>query len=116
MLRLVLAPAIEADGLEAWANSVDLQKLDEGSVRLLPALYLRLAAAGIDHPWLPIMRGWYRRSLYRNRVIVHRGLALVKDLEQQGVASLLLKGCPLGMLYYGDLGARPMAAIPAAPG
>jgi putative nucleotidyltransferase-like protein len=108
LLRLVLAPAIEADALDAWTKSVDLKNLDAGSTRLLPALYLRLAAAGIDHPWLAIMRGWYRRTLYRNRVVVHRGLALVDELAQQGVGSLLLKGCPLMALYYGDLGARPM--------
>ncbi len=108
LLRLVLAPSIDADALDAWTHSVDLQKLDAGSTRLLPALYLRLAAAGIDHPWLAIMRGWYRRTLYRNRVIVHRGLALVGELAQRGVGSLLLKGCPLTALYYGDLGARPM--------
>ena len=108
LLRLVLAPSIEADALNAWSRSVDLRYLDEGSVRLLPALYLRLTAAGIDHPWLAIMRGWYRRTLYRNRLIVHRGLDLVDELQARGVASLLLKGCPLGALYYADPGARPM--------
>jgi hypothetical protein len=108
LLRLVLAPSIEADDLDGWVKSVDLQNLDAGSVRLLPALYLRLAAAGIDHPWLAIMRGSYRRTLYRNRVSVHRGLALVDELAERGVGSLLLKGCPLTALYYGDLGARPM--------
>jgi hypothetical protein len=108
LLRLILAPSITADALDAWTGSVDLQNLDGGSVRLLPALYTRLAAAGIAHPWLAIMRGWYRRSLYRNRLIVHRGLELVEALEARGVASLLLKGCPLVALYYADPGARPM--------
>lgn len=108
LLRLILAPSIEAEALDAWTGSVDLQNLDEGSVRLLPALYLRLAACGIDHPWLAIMRGWYRRTLFRNRLIIHRGLDLVDRLQGQGVASLLLKGCPLVALYYADPGARPM--------
>ena len=108
LLRLILAPSIEAHALDAWTASVDLQSLEGGSVRFLPALYLRLTAAGIDHPWLPIMRGWYRRTLYRNRLITHRGLDLVGLLEDQGVACLLLKGCPLVALYYGDAGARPM--------
>ena len=108
LLRLVLAPSIEANALDSWTKSVDLEDLDAGSVRLLPALYLRLAAAGIDHPWLAIMRGWYRRTLYRNRLIIHRGLDFVDEFERRGVASLLLKGCPLATLYYGDPGARPM--------
>ena len=108
LLRLILAPSIEPDALDAWTASVDLPTLDEGSVRFLPALYLRLTGAGIGHPWLPIMRGWYRRTLYRNRLTTHRGLELVGLLENQGVACLLLKGCPLVALYYGDAGVRPM--------
>jgi hypothetical protein len=108
LLRLVLAPNVDVGALDAWTRSVDLNDLDEGSVRLLPALYLRLADGGIDHPWLAIMRGWYRRTLYRNRLIIHRGLDLVEHLESQGVASLLLKGCPLTAVYYRDPGARPM--------
>jgi hypothetical protein len=108
LLRLVLAPALDEAALDAWTRSVVLEDLDEGSVRLLPALYLRLKAAGINHPWLAIMRGWYRRAFYRNRLIIHRGLDLVGALENHGAACLLLKGCPLTALYYGDAGARPM--------
>jgi Uncharacterised nucleotidyltransferase len=108
LLRLVLTSPVDRDALAAWTASVDLQNLDAGSVRLLPSLYLRLNEAGIDHPWLAIMRGWYRRSLYRNRLIIHRGLDLVQMLESRGVPTLLLKGCPLIALYYKDPGSRPM--------
>ena len=53
-----------------------------------------------------LLRPWL--LLYRNRLIIHRGLDLVGSLEDHGVACLLLKGCPLTALYYGDAGARPM--------
>ena len=108
LLRLVLSPVLDSDELAAWTEGVDLQTLDAGSVRLLPSLYLRLKEAGIDHPWLAGMRGWYRRTLYRNRLIVHRGLDLTEKLESRGVPALLLKGSPLIALYYKDPGARPM--------
>ncbi len=108
LLRLVLSPVLDSDELAAWTEGVDLQTLDAGSVRLLPSLYLRLKEAGIDHPWLAGMRGWYRRTLYRNRLIVHRGLDLTEKLESRGVPTLLLKGSPLIALYYKDPGARPM--------
>jgi hypothetical protein len=111
LLRLVLAPGIPEAALAAWASRVDPQKLDEGSARLLPALHRRLTAAGIDHPWLPMMRAAYRRTLYRNRVTIHRGLALADALQDQGMASLLLKGSPLIALYYGDPGLRPMGDV-----
>lgn len=64
LIELLLASRPDAEMLARWADDVDIQALDDGSARLLPALYLKLTAAGIDHPWLPIMRGWYRRTLY----------------------------------------------------
>jgi hypothetical protein len=108
LLHLVTAPEIDLAALDAWTAHVDLRTLDEGSIRLLPALYSRLKKAGVDHPWLPFMGGRYRRTLYRNRHIVHRGLALTDRLNARGVPTLLLKGCPLLSLYYGDSGVRPM--------
>jgi hypothetical protein len=108
LLRLALSPSVDAAHVEAWTRQVDIRQLDEGSARLMPSLYLRLSAAGIAHPWLATMRGWYRRSLYRNRLLIHRGLDLVRRLDEQGISSLLLKGCPLGTRYYANLGERPM--------
>jgi hypothetical protein len=108
LLGLVLSPALDPDELAAWTAGVDLQNLDAGSVRLLPGLYLRLKESGLDHPWLATMRGWYRRTFYRNRLIVHRGLELAEKLESCGVPTLLLKGSPLIALYYKDAGVRPM--------
>jgi hypothetical protein len=109
LLHLVLSPPLDVAAFRAWAAAVDIETLDGGSARLLATLYPRLVAAGIEHAWLPIMRGWYRRALYRNRLLVHRGLAIVDALQARGIASLLLKGTPLAAGYYGDFGARPMA-------
>ena len=108
LLRLILADRPDPDELAAWTREVDIETLDEGSVRLLPSLYRRLSAAGLDHPWLPRMRGWHRRAFYLNQLLIHRGLRVVKALAKQGVPSLLLKGSGLGRRYYGDLGERPM--------
>jgi hypothetical protein len=108
LLRLVLLARLDAAALMAWGDAADLRALDQGSLRLLPSLYLRLKAAGIDHPWRPFMEGLHRRSLYRNRILVHRGLAVVTTLAREGISCLLLKGAALGARYYADLGERPM--------
>jgi hypothetical protein len=108
LLRLILADLPDAAELAAWTREVDIEALDEGSVRLLPSLYRRLSAAGVDHPWLPRMRGWHRRSFYLNRLLIHRGLRVVRTLASQGMPALLLKGSALGPRCYGDLGERPM--------
>lgn len=108
LLRLVLADRPDPVELAAWTREVDIEDLDEGSARLLPSLYRRLSAAGLDHPWLPRMRGWYRRTFHLNRLLIHRGLRVVRALASQGVPALLLKGTGLGRRFYGDLGERPM--------
>lgn len=108
LLRLILADLPDPAELAAWTREVDIAALDEGSVRLLPSLYRRLSAVGLDHPWLPRMRGWHRRSFYLNRLLIHRGLAVVRRLAGLGIPALLLKGSALGRRFYGDLGERPM--------
>jgi len=108
LLRLILSPRFDVAGLAAWSQAEDMRTLDQGSQRLLPSLYLRLKAEGIDHPWLPVMQGFHRRSLYRNRLLLHRGLAVARALTSDGIACLLLKGAALGPRYYADLGERPM--------
>jgi hypothetical protein len=108
LLRLVLSPRLEAGALTDWSGRVEIQRLDEGCQRLLPALYLRMTAADIAHPWLPIMRAHYQRTRQRNRLLLHRGLALARTLADHGVACLLLKGAALGAGYYADPGERPM--------
>ena len=50
LIELLLASRPDAEMLARWADDVDIQALDDGSARLLPALYLKLTAAGIDHP------------------------------------------------------------------
>lgn len=108
LLHLVLSPRLDAGALTDWSGRVEIQRLDEGCQRLLPSLYLRLTAADIAHPWLPIMRANYQRTRQRNRLLLHRGLALARTLADHGVACLLLKGAALGPGYYADPGERPM--------
>ena len=111
LLRLVLSPDLDLRALESWSRGVNVQALDEGTMRLLPSLYSRLKSTGIDHPLLPIVRSLYCRSLYRNRLLLHRGLAVVKALSREGISCLLLKGAALGLGYYPHLGERPMGDI-----
>ena len=108
LVHLVLAPTLDPVELEAWSRAVDLKALDEGSQRLLPSLYLRLKAAGVDHPWLSLMQAQHRRWYFRNRLLIRRGLAVVRKLAREGIPCLLLKGAALAPRYYADLGERPM--------
>jgi hypothetical protein len=108
LLHFVLSPEFDAASFTAWSKAVELPLLDEGSRRLLPSLYLRFKAAGVEHPWLPTMRGLHAHSFLHNRLLIHRGLRLVERLALSGISSLLLKGAALAPGYYADLGERPM--------
>jgi hypothetical protein len=110
LLDLLIAPKPDPDAFSRWAGHVDIQRLDEGTAGLLPALYLRLSQSGIEHPWMAIMRGWYRRTLYRNRLLVHRTLEQMDLLRSAGIDCLVLNGMAVSSLYYRDFGVRPIAS------
>jgi hypothetical protein len=111
LLHLVLSAELDPDDLLSWTKAVSGQRLDQGSRSLLPSLYLRLEAEGLDHPWLAAMQRMHRRTFYRNRLLIHRALGAVSALAAKGISALLLKGAAIGPGYYTDLGARAMGDV-----
>lgn len=100
-------PAIEA--WERWKRMTGgIDRHDNASFRLLPLLYKRLAAHGLDEPQVTKLKGVYRHSWYCNQRLFHEAEAVVQDFEAAGIPALLLKGAALTQLYYDDMGARPM--------
>lgn len=92
-----------------WASSADLDRLDAGSFRLLPALHLNLKALGVTHALTPRLLSVYRSTWYRNQILLDRTAAVIRMLAKHDIDSLLLKGAALASGIYGDSGARPMA-------
>ena len=90
-----------------WAAHADLDRLDEGSHRLLPLVYTNLHALGLAHPWLNRLKGLKRRTWYENRLLFHHMLPVAQAFESAAIKTLALKGPALATLYYPDLGARP---------
>ena len=101
-----------------WRARADIEHLDAGSHRLLPLLYQNLKQQGIEDEWLPRIKGVYRQSWYKNKMLFHRGAQLLRQLQAVGVKTLLLKGAALSKFYYEDDGARAMTdfdfLVPAA--
>ena len=92
-----------------WASSADIDRLDAGSFRLLPALHLNLKALGVTHALTPRLLSVYRSTWYRNQILLDRTAAVIRMLAKHDIDSLLLKGAALASGIYGDSGARPMA-------
>jgi hypothetical protein len=99
------------DGLAAWERwklAVDLDRLDAASVRLLPHLYRRLEGAGVRDPLMGRLKGTYRHTLYGNHLRLRGAAVVLRELAQAGIATMALKGAALALLYYRDVGRRPM--------
>src|SRR3990170_600967 len=95
----------------AWRQArpgLDINHLPGDSIRLLPLVYRNLTALGIDDPELPRVKGLYRRTWYRNQLVIERAGATLQTLHDAGIATLVLKGVALVPLFYEDAGLRPM--------
>ena len=65
-----------------WTKTVEFDKVEGGSFRLLPLLYKRLASVGQPLPHLNKLKGIYRQSLYRNSLLFHKAFSVLAELEK----------------------------------
>ena len=113
LLRAAVLPTDAA--AEAWDRLRPGLVLDDvwdpAIHRLLPLVHRNLKAAGVDDPDLPRLAGIRRRHWYENQVRLHQVRPALDALTAEDIPLLFLKGVPLGLEYYGDLGLRPMADV-----
>ena len=116
VLQAIFGP--DRDALAAfgtWRDGVDLEgDIDGGVFRLLPLLYLRLAAMGVDDPLMRRLKGVYRRAWSDTHALFHATAPALEALHAAGIETLLLKGAPMVLLHYRQHGARPMADLDIA--
>jgi Uncharacterised nucleotidyltransferase len=109
LLRSALLPG--APSVAAWSAVRPRIKIDylPGELhRLIPLLSKTLAAQGADDRDLPRLKGVYQFNWYRNQRLLDDGAGLLGALEAAGVRTMLLRGAAMALVYYGDVGARPM--------
>lgn len=98
--------------LAAWAEwrggEPDLAKIEPGSLRLLPLLYLNLGPGLADDPDAGWLKDTYRESWAANQLGLKAGRRAIDALRATGADVLVLKGAALLGSAYGDPGARPM--------
>ena len=113
MLRAaILPPEQAAAAWEAVRDQVALDDLWDAELhRLLPLVHAKLRTAGVDDPDLARLRGLHRRTWYENQVTLHRVRPALDELGAAGIRTIFLKGVPLALEHYGDLGLRPMADV-----
>jgi len=91
---------------EEWKNKVVLDDIDYATLRLLPLLYLRLQKFNFKDETTAKIRGVYKLTWVKNQLLISAIEQVVPVLETQGISVLMLKGVPLLMSVYKDVGAR----------
>jgi hypothetical protein len=113
ILRVALLPPDQA--IREWHSlrgDMDLDTIqDRDAIRLLPLIYRALADSGTEDPYLARLKGVVRRSWYDNQRLFHGVGSALDALEDAGVRAMLLKGVPLALQCYPEIGLRPMEDI-----
>jgi hypothetical protein len=96
---------------EEWQAANDINNLDHASFFVLPQLFLNLRRLGVDHPGLETLRGIYRYTWCKNQKATRSFIEVLRLFEDCKITSVLLKGAPLVLFHYEDLGGRLMNDI-----
>jgi hypothetical protein len=101
--------------LEAWTRlrpMLDLDDIWDPEVhRILPLVQRRLREAGAMDPDLPRLHGLARRTWYENQLRIGETVPVIRELEDAGIPTMLLKGMPLALRYYESVAMRPMTDV-----
>ena len=115
--RCLLRVAVLDDGTarREWAEwrsaGGTLDELDDRSQALLPQLYRRLSAMGVDDPDMARLKGTYRHRWCENVGAMRAGQSALAVLAGAGVETMIFKGMALMVAYGRDPGARPMGDV-----
>jgi len=112
LLRAGLFEAREA--IASWRSvrsMVDLDDLDDESLRLLPLVYANLRRLDVHDPEMGRLKGIYRKTWFENELAFHRLAEALTSFHASGIPTTLLKGAALVDLYYRDRGSRSMHDI-----
>jgi hypothetical protein len=112
LLRAGLFEAPEA--VASWRtvrSRVDLDDLDDESLRLLPLVYANLRRLDVDDPEMGRLKGMYKKTWFENELAFHRLAEVLTSFHASGISTTLLKGVALIDLYYRDRGSRSMHDI-----
>lgn len=84
-------------------------KIDPDSQRILPLIYRNLEHT--NDPLLPALKEVYRHTWMRNQRLLQKAQQVVQACNEAGIPNMLLKGIPMSLHYYKDMGVRPMGDV-----
>lgn len=106
-LRLVLSEIKDFKLLwDTWREEVKYDDLNHATVGLVPFLYMRLRETGVHDDLFDRMKGVYKFTWVKNQALFEVIGRTIKLLNEHDVQVVLLKGLPLLLCAYKDIGAR----------
>ena len=110
LLRAALRDGDAArEAYDRWCDAVDLSgPVDLGSLGLLPLVHANLASGAQELPHAGLIAGVRRRSFVEAQRAVSGAAQALASLNEAGIRAMVIKGVPLGQVYYAAPGLRPM--------
>ncbi len=92
-----------------WINLYDINKADRGAYRLFPLVFNNLRdVISKEDRYYKVLKGIYRKSWFKNQMILEVSTGLFEQLRSKGIEVVLLKGIHLISSYYKDIALRPL--------
>jgi hypothetical protein len=89
---------------------VDLDRVDDASVRVLPLVARRPEVLG-DDPDGGRLRGLYRRAWVENTLLLDHVRPVLDEIVAEGIGAAFLGPAAMARFHDGDVGVRPMDAV-----
>ena len=99
---------------DQWTGTPAARVLDPESYRLFPLLFKRLDQQRISDSWREMLATAYKAAWTANQVQFRDAGIVLEALRDAGIRTMVLKGAALAILYYDDVGARPMGDVDVA--
>ena len=111
--RLLLRAALNDpdDALLAWRqwnHENDIERIDSASFFVLPQVYRNLKQFQNDAPEYDRLKGVYRWTWSQNQITLAGLTDILGKLSDANIQTIVLKGVPLALNHYRDIGGRMM--------
>ena len=93
---------------DQWQSTHDLDLVDTESYSLLSQVYKNLQAQGVEDSLFKKLKGIYRHTWCKNRLLAEEMVPFLRSLEEAGVPTLTLNGTMLSAAFTGDFGLYPL--------
>lgn len=119
LLQAILGPEDrQVPAIQQWQAITALERLEPGQFQLLPLIHQQVEALASDHPWLPRIKGIYRRTRFANQLALKAAAEALQILERAGLPALLIGPAALALTVYTDQRPRligvPQVLVPIA--